>query len=534
MNVPQSSVSLNGIIIDHFCGGGGASTGISLALGRPVDIAVNRDPSAIAMHSANHKDTYHYQKDVFDVDPLEAVKGREVLLMWGSPDCTHFSRAKGGTPLKKEVRSLAWVMVEWAEAVRPKVIMLENVPEFTTWCPLTPENRPDKTKTGETFKEFVAALRGLGYEVEWRVLAADDYGAGTSRKRLYLVARRDGNPIVFPTPTHGERNGLKPKHTAAEYIDFELRAQSVFNRGKPLVDATLKRIARGLNKFTIRNDNPFIIPLDCGEKKRQSRLSPFVMCNNHGNAGSGGEEPLHTITSGNRHFLTTPIIAPFITVNTTGSVGNKVDEPTQVIACVDKHFLVSPHISKYFGGNYKGAGTSVDNPIGAITAIDHNALIETHLCILRRGADCRDVQEPLPIITSSGGHFYEVKTYFIKYAEGINLGYWKDVRALLNKHAGYNLLDDEILIIEIGGTSYFISDIEMRMLTPKELYGCQGFPPDYNFTLGGQLSKTEQIKKVGNSVCPPVARALVMANFPECTKRKAMNNTVELSFYNIA
>jgi DNA (cytosine-5)-methyltransferase 1 len=709
---------LRPLVVDLFAGGGGAGTGIELALKRPVDIAVNHDPAAVGMHKANHHYTRHFCESVFAVNPKSVTGGREIGLLWASPDCTHFSRAKGGTPVKKEIRGLAWVVVEWAATVKPRVIMLENVPEFTTWCPLTPDNRPDKSKQykvtrdvggrkvkethGSTFIKFVTALNKLGYAVDWRKLSADDYGAGTTRERLYLIARRDGEPVIFPKPTHGNGKGLLPKHAAAEYIDFSVRGKSVFDRQKPLAAATMKRIARGLDKFTIKNpkpyivrichtgDNraydvekplntvcgknehcivdgkltPYIVPTGYGEREGQKPrvndiseplgtavstlkhniaapvLEPFIMCNNNNNVGTAGTEPLHTVTGGNRHFLTEPIVAPFVhsrygngdnnrdiseplptitaqklghqmlintellpfiysrygkdseirgrgvdsplptvtsendhneltsvellpfvTVNTTGNIGNAADEPTQAITGVNKHFLLSPHITqyhseqserenraypadepinvidtnpryaltsahitKYFGGNYNGAGSAADKPVDTITAIDHNALVASHLCVFRKNVDYKPVTEPLPTITARAEHYAEIKTYFVKYDSMAEVGKWAQVRELLNKYAGYTIADDEILILQIGGNPYYISDIEMRMLLPKELYGCQGFPPDYIFERtadGKPLSKSEQVKKVGNSVCPPVAAALVRANLRgDCVGRE--------------
>jgi DNA (cytosine-5)-methyltransferase 1 len=549
----QSSF-LSEMIIDYFCGGGGASTGIETALGRIVDLAVNHDAAAIGMHAANHIFTRHIKDDVFHVDIEREVNGRKVLLLWGSPDCTHFSKAKGGTPVKKEIRGLAWVLVRVALLVRPQIIMLENVPEFTTWGPLTPENRPDKSKRGETFREFINALKALGYDVDWRVLSADDYGAGTTRKRLHLIARCDGQPIVFPAPTHGDAPGLLPKRTAAEYIDFSLRGKSIFNRKKPLAIATQKRIARGLDKFTIRAKKPFIIqtqfnnmPQDafkplttiCGVNKHsvvEPKYTPFVMCNNNNNVGTAANEPLHTITGGNRHYLTEGKLAPYLIQYHSETTAREnraysVTDPIKVINGSPRYGLTSAYITKYYGGNYRGAGSATNAPLDSITAIDHNALVESHLCIFRRGADCRPLTAPLPTLTAAAEHFAEIKTYLLKYDPVADLGNWEQVRKLLNDYAGYAIAVDEVLIIEIDGTPYFISDIEMRMLTPKEPYGCQGFPPDYVFDRtadGKPLSKAEQIKKVGNSVCPPVATALVRANLPELCGASGISTMREL------
>lgn len=254
------------IIVDNFAGGGGASTGIEMATGLSVDIAINHDPAAIEMHKVNHPDTEHYCESVWEVDPQEATKGRPVALCWFSPDCKHFSKAKGGKPVEKKIRGLAWVAVRWAATVRPRVIILENVEEFQTWGPLTKDGLPDPKKKGSTFRSFVRGLQRQGYEVEWKELRACDYGAPTIRKRLFLIARRDGRPIVWPKPTHGDPNSmavekgiLKPWRTAAEILDWSLETPSIFNRKKPLSENTLRRIARGIQRFVIESKKPFVL-----------------------------------------------------------------------------------------------------------------------------------------------------------------------------------------------------------------------------------------------------------------------------------
>jgi DNA (cytosine-5)-methyltransferase 1 len=489
---------MNEIIIDSFAGGGGASTGIELALGRAVDVAINHDTNAIKMHETNHPFTRHYCENIFKVDPIKAVQNRPVALMWASPDCTHFSRAKGGKPVKKEIRGLAWVILKWASKVRPRVIILENVPEFVTWGKIDKSGRPIKERKGETFKQFTGHLENMGYAVDWRVLDASDFGAGTSRHRLYLIARCDGESIIFPNATHGD--GLLPKRTAAEFIDFSVRGKSIFNRKKPLADATLNRIAKGLDKFTIKNPKPFI---------------SYIMSNNTNNQGTSTAAPLGTITTGNRHFVMSPHISKYF--SGAHQKGSAVDTPLDTITAVDHNALATANLIRC---NHSG-GTRIENiekPIATITVNaggNEFALVEHHLCIFRRNMDCRGIDEPLPTATARAGHFAYIKTYFTKYSPDVPAGNWEQVRDLLNKYAGYSIAGDEILILEIDGTQYFISDIELRMLLPRELYGCQGFPRDYiiNRTSDGKpLSQSEQIKKVGNSVCPPVASALVRAN----------------------
>lgn len=247
------------LVVDSFAGGGGASTGIEDALNRPVDIAINHDAEAIAMHRANHPETKHFCEDIFEVDPVAACAGRPVGLAWFSPDCTHFSKAKGTTPVKKEIRGLAWVVINWARSVKPRVIVLENVEEFQTWGPLLGD-RPDPSRSGETFREWLAALRACGYEIEFKTMVAADYGAPTTRKRLFLVARRDGSPIVWPAATHGKGRPAAWR-SAAEIIDWSLPCPSIFERKRPLVEATMRRIARGIRRFVIESGNPFIVPV---------------------------------------------------------------------------------------------------------------------------------------------------------------------------------------------------------------------------------------------------------------------------------
>ncbi|TKI02043.1 DNA cytosine methyltransferase, partial [Martelella alba] len=289
------------IIVDNFAGGGGASTGIEMAVGRSVDIAINHDQNAIDMHTTNHPDTLHYCESVFDIDPIAATAGQPVGLAWFSPDCRHFSKAKGSKPVKKEIRGLAWIVLRWALETRPRVMMLENVEEFKTWGPLLTDadgsQRPDPARAGETFEAFCGMIsggipgnhpalaeaceflgvdpssgqgqqlvRGLGYNVDYRELRACDYGAPTIRKRFFMVMRCDGRPVMWPGITHGDPKSpavqagkLKPWRTAAECIDWSIPCPSIFERTRPLAENTLRRIARGIQRFVINNPAPFII-----------------------------------------------------------------------------------------------------------------------------------------------------------------------------------------------------------------------------------------------------------------------------------
>jgi len=353
------------LYIDCFAGGGGASTGIEAAIGRSVDIAINHSPDAIALHKVNHPNTKHYIEDVFDVDPVEVCKGRKVGLAWFSPDCKHFSKAKGGKPLNRKVRSLAWVAITWAKAVRPRIIMLENVEEFRTWGPLLENGQPDKTKIGQTFKEFIQALRDLGYKVEWRELRACDYGAPTMRKRLFLIARCDGVQIQWPSTTHAPPDSgvvksgtLLPWRTASEVIDWNLPGTSIFNRKKPLAQNTMDRIARGIDKFVLNNINPFLVESD------KEMLAPTLMVNTSRHSGSSAEEPLKTITTRGNQYLVTSFLA------------------------------------KHYGGNYVGAGSDLLNPIGTITTVDHHALVTAFLTKFYGSDIGQELQSPLHTITT--------------------------------------------------------------------------------------------------------------------------------------
>ena len=471
---------LDEIIVDNFAGGGGASTGMELATGRPVAIAINHDPDAILMHKTNHPYTEHLQASVWDVDPREVCRGRPVGLAWFSPDCKHFSKAKGAALVDRNIRGLAWIVLRWAGTVRPRVIILENVEEFVTWGPVR-KGKPVKKKAGETFRQWKRQLLDLGYAVEHRELIAADYGAPTSRKRFVLVARCDGRPIVWPERTHAPRDSqevkggrLLPWRSAAEVIDWSVPCYSVFaskqeikekygvNAVRPLAKNTMRRVIRGVDKFTIKSGKPFIV--EC----------------NHGGDGHtrSTEEPLHTVTA---H---------------------------------DREAVVCAHISKYYGGI---VGAEASEALPTVTAIDHNAVTAAYI-VEFKGQDIGQApQNPLRTITASAGEFAACHTYLTK-AGGADLMHWPEIRALLNEHCGYSLADDEVLLLEIDGVYYFIGDILLRMLIPRELYNAMGFPFDYIIDhdyRGNVYGKSKQVARCGNAVCPPMATALVRANLPE-------------------
>jgi DNA (cytosine-5)-methyltransferase 1 len=454
------------LIVDNFAGGGGASTGIELATGRIVDIAVNHDQAAIKMHEKNHPYTKHFCEDVWEIDPRKVTAGRSVALVWCSPDCKHFSKAKGGAPVSKHIRGLAWVAVRWAATVHPRVIILENVEEFMTWGPIK-DGKPIKEKSGRTFNSFVNALKRHGYEVDWRVMKASDYGAPTSRKRFFLIARSDGRPIVFPKPTHGKGKGLKKERTAAECIDFTDLGKSIFGRKKSLAANTMKRIARGLDKFVIKSQDPFIMQM------------------NFENPPQDINEPLSTITAVNKHYVANPKLSPYIMSNNTNNVPHSLEEPLPTITTEPKFYLVAPHICTLRNNMI---GQNIKEPLSTITAKEHHAVVSAYLTKLT--------------------------------GKETNLCYWCEVRELLNEYAGYHIAEDEILIIEINKVQYFIADISMRMLEPRELAKAQGFPEDYVLQVDESYSKSAQIARIGNSVCPVMSEVLVRANLPELCGKK--------------
>ena len=455
------------LIVDNFAGGGGASTGIELATGRSVDIAINHDLAAIAMHCANHPDSKHYCENVWDVDPVEACAGRSVGLAWFSPDCKHFSKAKGGKPVEKAIRGLAWVAIRWAKLVRPRVIILENVEEFTTWGPLL-DNRPDPKRKGQTFRRFVHALKRYGYRVEWNELRACDYGAPTIRKRFFLIARCDGQPIMWPESTHGDpatlfvASGiLQPWRTAAEIIDWSIPCPSIFDRKKPLCENTMRRIARGLKKFVLDKPHPYIVDKSLA-----------------------------------------PLLIQYHSEQTDKDVwGQGIDRPLMTVDASNRYGLVTAFISKYFAGGYQSAGVEVTDPLPTVTAVDHNFY----------GASVgTPVDAPLGTITAAGQHIAEVEAFLVKYY-GQGEGNLSGSRCIQSRQK-----TDSVVVV--GGEAYQIVDIGMRMLTPRELFRAQGFPEGYIIDRdadGKHYPKSAQVARCGNAVPPPFAEALVRANLPE-------------------
>lgn len=552
---------INGeLIVDNFAGGGGASTGIELATGKSVDIAINHDPEAIRMHKANHPNTKHYCEDVWQVDPIKACKGHPVGLAWFSPDCKHFSKAKGGKPKDKFIRGLAWVACRWAGLVRPRVIMLENVEEFKTWGPLNRGHHPIKAKQGETFGKFVQQLQNLGYEVQFRELVAADYGAPTMRKRFFMIARCDGYPIIWPEPTHAPRDSeevkaglLKPYVGAYTQIDFSRPCPSIFDTAqeikekygiravRPLAPKTMERIARGLKKFVLDNPEPFIIQCNHGGKRKPNdiRVPMPTITGKHGygivepymvqigqtcfakDRSKDVREPLTTIVSKNEHCLISPTLIQYHSETAKGEVrGQNIEDPIMTVDGSNRYGLVTSFLHKYYDGGYKGAGESVENPLPTVTAWDHNSVVTANLIQMNNHCDGRDIIDPLPTITAGDGHFGEVRAFLIKYYGN---GSAEDVTEPLDTITSRGRFG----LVTIQGVDYQIVDIGLRMLEPRELYGCQGFPEDYiidhDFE-GRTYPRSEQVRRCGNSVCPPLPAAMVRSNLPELCVAERMPN----------
>lgn len=568
------------IIVDNFAGGGGASTGIEIATGRAVAIAINHDPAAILMHKTNHPYTEHFQASVWDIDPVAVCRGRRVGLAWFSPDCKHFSKAKGAALVDRKIRGLAWITLRWAAKVRPRVIILENVEEFQTWGPVR-KGKPVKKLAGTTFRKFIRQLEELGYTVEYRELIAADYGAPTSRKRFYMIARCDGKPIVWPKPTHSKTgaDGLPKWRSAAEIIDWSLPCPSVFatkaeimdryglKAVRPLAKNTMRRIIRGVDKFTIRSGKPFIV-----QQKFQ-------------NAAQNIEKPLTTVTAVGAHELCKPLLAPVTVTNTSNSVGGTVGAPVHTVTTAGNQMLVTPFLAEcnHSGGGHiapvtdahktitakhtggivapaliqyhteqtehgraSGLGTpihtvdasnrygltcanlveyytggrplDVQDPMHTVTSHDREAVVAAHVVKFKGDNLGHGADEPMQTVTTSAGEFAVCKVYLAKMHGGDELGYWPLIRDLLNEFCGYTLAEDEVLLLEIGGALYYIADIGLRMLSPRELYNAMGFPPDYIIDRdyeGHEYKKSAQVARCGNAVCPPVASALVRANLPE-------------------
>jgi DNA (cytosine-5)-methyltransferase 1 len=575
------------MIVDSFAGGGGASTGIELALGRSPDIAVNHDPEAIAMHRENHPTTEHHIDSVWNVDPRVACRGKPVALAWFSPDCKHHSKAKGGKPREQKIRGLAWVAVTWAARVRPRVIILENVEEFRDWGPLdSATGQPIKARRGQTFRAFLRKLERLGYVVEHRLLRACDFGAPTTRRRLFLIARCDGHPIVWPAPTHGPvatrgqlelgQRAVQPYRTAAEVIDWSIPCPSIFDRERPLADKTMARIARGIRKFVLEAARPFVVKtktyggggndamsITASKRGEFALVTPTIVRTAHGDVDRNGkrrgigahavEAPLPTVCASGTDFA---VAVPYLVHRSNGERPGQApriydaERPLgTIVAQGQKHALCTAFLAKHYSDRSTGGwggGAAADRPIDTITTRDHHAVVAAHVTKLYGTSTGADARDPLPTITSGGEHLGAVAAHLIRYngdrsgAERVadleeplgtqtTANRYALVAAFLARYNGQSTgqqpdaplgtLDTTdryaLVTVTIDGEEYAIVDIGMRMLTPRELFRAQGFPDDYRIEIehrDKRLSKTAQVRMVGNSVSPPAAAAIVGAN----------------------
>lgn len=664
---------INGeLIVDNFAGGGGASTGIEMATGYSVDIAINHDPEAIRMHKANHPNTKHYCEDVWQVDPVKACNGHPVGLAWFSPDCKHFSKAKGGKPKDKFIRGLAWVACRWAGLVRPRVIMLENVEEFKTWGPLNRRHHQIKAKQGKTFEKFVQQLTDLGYEVQFKELVAADYGAPTMRKRFFMIARCDGKSIIWPEPTHAPADSeevkaglLKPYVGAYTQLDFSLPCPSIFDTSeeikekygiravRPLAPKTMERIARGIKKFVVDNADPFLIEIGYGESKGQKNPRAYSI-----------EKPLHTIVAKDKNFLVTPILTQYHSYEKDGLRGQSIEKPIMTVDGSNRYGLVTSFLSKFYK---TGIGQDIREPLGTVTAnaggghfgevrafLERYDVCESNRCNKRTdrsrdnsskerreiledieqavqrngyssgrskengskfevgvsgssclegwetvsdacaqssvGNICRDnprrngyqpqeweqtgqqdgksgssntESEPYPCDKNRSENLQQLSREIFgecKKVEGQRNVVFEDRERTRNisnsgvssgefqahtliKYYGQGTgqdieepLDtvtsrDRFGLVTIEGVDYQIVDIGLRMLEPRELYGCQGFPDDYiidhDYT-GKTYPRSEQVRRCGNAVCPPIPAALVRANLTElCVAERTPNMQIK-------
>ncbi|MDX0218583.1 C-5 cytosine-specific DNA methylase [Sinorhizobium meliloti] len=604
------------LIVDSFAGGGGASTGIEMALGRSPDIAINHNPEALALHAANHPETHHLSENVYRVDPLDHLKGRHIGLAWFSPDCKHFSKAKGGKPVERNIRDLCWIIPGWIERIqksggRVDVVIMENVEEFKDYGPLIETERglmPDPERKGELFEKWCKKLRRLGGRIEYRELIAYQFGAPTIRKRLFVIIRFDGKPIVWPEPTHGKPDdpdviaGKKlPWRTAAECIDWSLPCPSIFDTSveiwakhqlravRPLADATMARVARGMKRYVLDAERPFLVQTGYGERAGQAPramsvddplgtavaggikhavVAPSVIRFNTGATGQDAREPLSTVTANG--FIKRPggaaplgIIAPVLTVAQHGGKVRSIEEPTHTIAASRKdqngvavafmaqhnndsrriggvnpgraadeplstatqsgsqQGIVSAFVARQFGTS---TGHSLDGPSATVMADGggKSQLVMPYLQAYYGTGDGQHETEPMRTVTTKDRHGHVEATIGVPPFTEAQADRARQVADFMRAHGFWD--DREFVTVDISGETFVIVDIGMRMLTPRELYNAQGFPPDYvingawDYQADGagpvwrDFSKSVQVSCVGNSVSPPVAGALVAAN----------------------
>lgn len=590
------------IVVDGFAGGGGASLGLHRAIGRSPDVAINHDQAAIAMHMSNHPETKHYCENIWDVDPREVCEGRPVAAAWFSPDCTHFSRARGEKPVSKNIRGLAGVVVRWARLVKPDVIFIENVDEFQTWGPVDETtNQPVKEKAGTLFLQWVRSLRRCGYRVEWRSLTASDYGTPTTRRRLFIVARRDGRPIVWPEPTHGGprqiqrdldergRCNRRPWRTAAEIVDWSIPCPSIFlspaearavGCRRPLAEKTLRRIAEGIRRYVIEAADPFIVRVNHGSQHFRGQslnrplgtvttsngyglVTPFLSSAAYSRSTGRGKyiydprEPVRTVTTSNDKIVVVPQLMSYYGERPgQRGRGRLIDSPVPTVTTENRFALVAAFVAKHFGGmvgkearhpfptvTTRGTQnqivaahvtkmnfgvkpcTGVDEPLHTIVTAKTHALTTSHLLKLRGTSRAGGpLDRPVDTLTAGGNHFAEVRAFLMSYyGNGSSTSPRRPVPTITTR--------DRLAlgIVLVGGEPYQIVDVGMRMLTPRELFNAQGFPSDYAIDVGlngKPATKSEQVARCGNSVCPQVVAALVAANRPESLSRRPTRREV--------
>lgn len=512
-----------GLIIDCFAGGGGASVGIEMALGRQVDIAINHDPDAILIHKTNHPDTLHLTEDIFKVDLQKYVKGQHVALMWASPDCTSHSKAKGGKPREHGLRILPWAVYKHAKAILPDVIIMENVEEIQQWGPLDASGYPIPERKGEDYKKFITAMKLLGYIFDSKELVAADYGAPTTRKRWYAIFRRDGHSIVWPEQTHskGGVNGLKPWEPIYKYLNLSDMGKSIFGREKPLAANTMNRIARGLEKFVFNSPEPFMVQVNHGGEHFR---------------GQSIHEPMPTITQKHGFGIVTPVVLPYMLRNNTGAPGSDVKEPMLTITTGGHHGIISPLLIQYHSETSENEvrGQGITKPIHTIDTSNRYGLVMSYLTKFYKSGSGQDMREPMHTITTSPGHFGTVSVLTVDWKELQKAGLDEEtaqkctwVSQFIMEYYGCGtgqslkeplhtiVTKDRFALITVLGNEYVILDIFLRMLKPEELKLGQGFPKDYVIDhdySGNKYPVSKQVARIGNSVVPIMAQKLVEAN----------------------
>lgn len=591
MLTPQLVLGISSkLVVDIFAGGGGWSTAYEQATGQHVHIAINHNPDALSMHEANHPQARHYIADVWEVCPRQATGGIPVGWLHLSPDCTDHSQAKGGQPRRKNIRALAWVTVRWAGTVKPDIISLENVVQILKWGRLIakrdpatgrvvkldgtvaePGERvpvqdqylvPDPKQQGKHWRRLVAILRGMGYIVEWRVLNAADYGAGTTRTRLFMMARRDGQPIAWPTATHFQKpaKGQKRWRAAADGIDWSIEGRSIFGRSRPLADATMRRIARGMKRYVLDSADPFIVPIANwsrdGAHSSQQPISTVTAKPRGGShavvapvlvqAGYGEREgqaprcldhqqPLGTVTAGGiKHALATGFMVQANGGYNTTPAHDLRRAASTITNSGSQQQLITAHLTTL---RRHSTGTDADEPLAGISAGgQHHGLIAAHLTAMNQNVIGSDSRHPAQTILAGAPRCglleydlspddeagaLQVAAFLMRYyGEG---GQWGDLREPASTLTTKDRL--ALVTVYIQGNPYVIVDIRLRMLTPAELYDLQGFPKGYIIERGHDgrvFTKSQQVHMVGNSVSPPPAIALIAANAPhDLLMRKA-------------